>query len=314
MKIEFDAKKHQYFINGNYVGASVTQLLRKHNLAPNYSGVSEEVLKAKAEIGTAIHKDLECVLTKKGYKPESVEGENFDKYVKKYIDSACAEQMLGLNYKGLLVAGTADVIGFLKKDDTPFIADHKTTININKEYVSWQTSLLDYMLRHLNGETINGRKFNWTGAKKLFCFHYTKEGELVVVELDKIPDEEIERLLEAEYKGEIYQRRELVIDDETQMGIEMVSNTIKEMETRLKKMKEQQDKYKEIILNAMKEQGIKSFENDTIKITYVDEITKLSVDSTKVKKDYPMVYEQCLKKTIQKPSLRITIKGADNED
>ena len=46
--IRFDAEKHEYF-DGEKRLISVTQLLRKHGLAPDYSGVSDAVLNAKAE-------------------------------------------------------------------------------------------------------------------------------------------------------------------------------------------------------------------------------------------------------------------------
>ena len=312
MEITFNKENHTYFVDGDYASLSVTQLLKKHGLSPNYASVDKEVLKASAEYGTFIHRDCELVLTEKGYQPESLEGKAYQKYVDEFIKDGLAEQMVAIDYKGMKIAGTIDVVGYWKNEEKGcFIADHKTTLNINKEYVSWQTSLLDYMLR--KAKVINGRKFKWKGANDLMCFHYSKDGTMEAVKLNRIADEEIERLLEAEYKGEIYQRRELVVDDEIKAGVEMITKSITELEVRVKQLKEQQDRYKQIIMDAMVEQGIKSFDCGDLKITYVYPVEKLSVDSAKVKKEYPQVYAECLKASVSKPSLRITIRGGDNE-
>ena len=56
--IRFDEENHRYTLDGKTL-ISVTQLMKKHGLAPDYSAVSESVLAAKAERGTLIHKEIE---------------------------------------------------------------------------------------------------------------------------------------------------------------------------------------------------------------------------------------------------------------
>lgn len=313
MEILFDKEEHRYTANGEIASVSVTQLLRKHGLAPNYSGVSAEVLKASAERGTDIHRDLELLLSMKDYEPFTAEGQAFSKYVDKFIDCAIPEQILGYKYKSMWICGTADVIGYFKdKEKGCFVADHKTTANINKEYVSWQVSILDYMLRKLGKEQINGKSFKgWKGADKFMCFHYGKDGDLKVVELDKVADEEIERLFECEYKGEIYQRKELVLDDEIETNMITITKQINEYDKAVKILKAEQDKIKELIIKAMKEQGIKSIKNDFFSIAYIPEQARITVDSKKLKTDYPQVYTECVKLSKVKEQLKITIKGEE---
>ena len=62
MEIGFEEKGHIYSINGEIASISVTELLTKHGLAPNYNGTSRAKLKESAEIGKAVHKDLENIL------------------------------------------------------------------------------------------------------------------------------------------------------------------------------------------------------------------------------------------------------------
>lgn len=313
MEIKFNEKDHTYTVNGEYVNVSITQLLRKHHLAPDYKGVSEETLARAAERGTNIHKDLECLIKYPDYDPFTIEGDAFKRYIEDFIDCATAEQMLALNYKGMWIAGTADVIGFFKnKEKGCFVADHKTTSAINRDYVSWQVSIIDYMLRHLH-EKINGKTFNWKGADELMCFHYAKDGTMEVIKLNRIGDEEIERLFEAEYKGEIYERRELAIDDEIKGNMLNVARSIEEAEKTLKKLKEQQKAYLDIIKKAMEEQGIKKVENDYFSVTYVYPYEKADVDKTKLKRDYPQVYTNCIKQTQVRAQVKLTLKGEENE-
>lgn len=314
MKIEFDKDQHQYYVNNDIARISVTQLLRKHHLAPEYKGVSDATLENAAKRGTAIHKDLELLITKIDYDPLTVEGENFKRYIDEFIDCATAEQLLAYNYKGMWVCGTADVVGFFKnKEKGCFVADHKTTSAINREYVSWQVSILDYMLRQLK-EPINGKKIAWEGANEFLCFHYSKDGDLNVIKLNKVADSEIERLFEAEYNGEIYQRNELAIDDEI---IGNMANVLKAMDTlneRLDALKKQEKAYKDMIKEKMEEQGIKSFECDQFKITYKYPQEKMVVDNAKLKKEFPEIYTKCVKVSKVNAQVQITLREGKDEE
>ena len=49
--ITFKEDTHEYF-NGDKKLISVTQLMRKHGLAPNYDGIPDAVLRAKAKSRT----------------------------------------------------------------------------------------------------------------------------------------------------------------------------------------------------------------------------------------------------------------------
>ena len=309
MNIEFEKKQHKYTIDGEIAGVSITELLRKHGLAPDFKAVNKEVLEAAAERGTDIHKDLELLITHENYDPFTEEGKSFKKYIDEFIDCAAAEQMVAYKYQSMWIAGTADIIGFFKKKEKGcFVADHKTTSVVHKETVSWQVSIIDYILRHTK-EPINGKKINWKGANEFLCFHYTKEGELEVVKLDKIPDEEIERLFACEYFGEKYERKMLVLDKDIETQMNSLTLAINKSEKILERMKEQQKKYKDIIMKSMEQQGIKSFENDQVKITYIGKTERTAVDNSKLKLKYPEVYTDVLKISATSPYVKITVKG-----
>lgn len=67
-----------------------------------------------------------------------------------------------------------------------------------------------------------------------------------------------------------------------------------------------EDRIKEATLNAMEQNGIKSYENDYFKITYKGSYEKSSVDTQALKEQG--LYESFVKKTIVKPSVVVSYK------
>jgi hypothetical protein len=315
MEVRFTEKGHIYTINGEIASISVTELLSKHGIAPDYSNVDKAKLKESAKQGKQVHKDLENILNKANYEPTTEQGKNFKKWVEKNLDCGVGEQMLGYEYKGLLIAGTADIMGILKNGALT-ISDHKNTSNVNKEYVTWQVSLLDYFARKLGEEKINGKLLKWKGATKFFCFHYDKDnGDMKVVELDKIDDSEIERLIEREYKNEKYQRKQLVIAKELQEKFLKAEETCFCLEQQYEQMKKTREELRKQIKELFEKQKIKSWEspNKKVLITYVPPVDRLGVDSTKLKREFPQVFDKCQKITKVNSQLRVKVRGEEDE-
>lgn len=87
---------------------------------------------------------------------------------------------------------------------------------------------------------------------------------------------------------------------------EDVLNEIKAFQEQKEAMELKEKKIKQAILEAMENNGIKSFENDIVKITYVAPTTRKSVDSQALKDQG--LYEQFLKETPVKSSVKVTWK------
>lgn len=310
MRIRFEEEGHTYKLNGNIADITITELLKKHGLAPKYDFVDKEVLKKSAEKGKIIHQDLENVLNKENYDAETEEGRQFAKWVKDNLDCGVGEQLLGLDYNGMLICGTADVMGILK-DKSYVVADHKCTNVFHREYVSWQVSLYDYMARKLGKEKVNGKVLNWKGARKFYCFHYN-DGKMKVYELDKIPDSEIEELLKKEFDGEKYQRKELVVAPELQLQFKQAEQALLKVEQDYKLAQEKAQKVREELLKLFEEQHILQWKCDDMTISYVPETDTTRVDSNKLKREYPQVFANVQKLSKKKAYIRITTK--ENEE
>lgn len=311
MRIEFEEKGHIYSVNGDIASISVTELLRKHGLAPDYSGVSKAKLRESATKGKEVHKDLEYVLNKPKYEPTTAQGKHFKEWVSENLDCGVGEQMLAYERDGMIIAGTADVMG-IAKDGALIIGDHKNTSKFHKEYVSWQVSVLDYFARKLGDETVNGKKLSWKGAKRFYCFHYEpKSGDMTVEVLDKIDDGEIEKLLDCEYNNTIYERTSLSIDKDFENRYLEAERNFIALEERAKEAQAKRDELRAELLTLFEQQGIKSWDNGKVLVTYIPPTDRLSVDSKKLKDNYPTVYSECQKLTKVKSQIRVTIRGEE---
>lgn len=317
MYITMDENTHTYFVDGQVADISVTELLHKHGLAPSYDGVDEEVLNAARERGKSVHADIEKYIMADGYIPETREGLAFAHWAEMKTEWALAEQKLAIEWKGKFIACTADLLAVLALEKGPsvsVIADHKTTSRFQREYVSWQVSIYDFIARHIGRQLINDKVFYWQGAEKYLCFLYDKDGKMEVKECDKIPDSEIERLLDCEANGEIYTRPALVLEDDMAVALEKAELAVIETERAAKTAKAQAEALRAALCAEMERQGIFSWSGTKIKATYRAGSERVSVDSTRLKKELPEVYEKYTKTSKVKATVVITEKGEKNEE
>ena len=80
------------------------------------------------------------------------------------------------------------------------------------------------------------------------------------------------------------------------------------VETQIKALKEQYDLFKDELLTAMEQNGIVKFETDTIRINYIGETTRETFDSKQFKADMPDLYNEYVKFSKVKPSIRIKVE------
>lgn len=286
--LTFIEDTHEYFLDDKKL-ISVTQLMQKHGLAPNYSEVPQEVLRAKAERGSLVHKEIEEYIKEGniGFTNELIEFINADK-----------GEVLKSEFKvnNDIVAGTVDLL--LYKNNEYIIADLKTTSELHIDAVSWQLTIYAYLLSKINP---------MIKVTKGQAFHFNKDGNLNIVDIVLKPFEEIERLMECERNNEKFELKKIASDEQLMQLLE-VEALIKSIEEKKKKAEEQAKELRAELMKAMEANGVKSFENDLIRITYVAPSTRQSIDSAKLKKEQPTIYASYLKSSEVKASLRITLK------
>lgn len=284
--IEFNQETHEYFSDGKKL-ISVTQLMRKHGLAPDYSGVPASVLAAKAERGTLVHKEIETYI-KTGEIGFTEECAEFADYCgREGIEPKASETIV---YNDI-AAGTIDLV-YMQGGKT-YLADYKTTATLHTDAVAWQLSIY----KALFGEQIDGLK----------VFHFPEGGALSVRDIPEKPAEEVSRLLQCERDGVPYTQA-LAGSDAALAELAAVEALIKVIDTQKKEAEARAQELRSAIIDAMKENAVTSYETDGIRITYVAPYTRAGIDTARLKKERPEVYEEYRKETTVKETLKITLK------
>lgn len=183
VECRFYKQEHEYWLgeieNGEFVKKkkllSVTQLMRKYGVSPEYKGIDEKTLELKAQRGTLIHKELQDWAEHKEI--------GFTKELGQFIDYAKENNYTPLESEKIVfndvVAGTIDTIGML--GDKKIIADYKTTASYHEDAVSYQLSIYEYLL----GEQVD-----------LMCFWF-KNG-VKAKSVSRVPEYAIEYLMNKE--------------------------------------------------------------------------------------------------------------------
>lgn len=317
--LEFNETNHTYTFDGKEL-ISTTQLMRKHNLSPNYDMVNPGVLQSKAKKGTLIHKEIENFIKENqlGFTDELYE---FQKYVKEHNLTSIKSETMVCND---IVAGTIDLM--FMENDRPIIADIKTTSVVHKEAVSWQLSIYRYLyLSYVDGNIVPVKESEYNDVSGQ-VFHFNKEGILNVEEIPLKPYSDIERLFNCERLGMQFT---LEIDEyeNSLQNVVHLEKIINELNEKVEFAKKQQEEFKKSLMEAMENRKLSTFEKDGIKITLVkgkskkeeileDEMDKEIVEAyknAKVKYDEEAKSHTKVTQVDRKPYLRITIKEKNNE-
>lgn len=104
---------------------------------------------------------------------------------------------------------------------------------------------------------------------------------------------------------------ELIDETELQVMESAVPEAIRiitDITIQKQKLDEQEKLMRKKLLEAMETFGVKKFENERIAFTYVAPTTRTSIDSTKLKKKYPDIAEECSKVSNVSASVKISVK------
>lgn len=297
MRVIFNPADHTYTIGGRKL-ISVTTLLKKHGLAPDYTGIDAGVLERAANKGIAVHEEIEDFIKKglTGFTQEFVdfmgicEQLGFEPTESEVIlpDGDLTEE----EANALVYAGTADIIGKIGEENV--LVDIKTTAKVNKRAYAWQLSLY---------EKASGRKFD-----RFYIFHLGAKSEPIL--LERIPEEEVERLIDCERAGTLYSDGGLDIPSELLARVQEAECELIRAEQAKKEAEATAQEYRAKLCALMEEQNISSFEtaDKTMLITRVAPTTKTSIDGTRLKKELPEIAEKYAKTTNVKGYVKVTIR------
>ena len=290
--VKFDAETHTYTNENGETLISVTQLLKQAGISPSYDCVNEDILKAAAERGTLIHKEIEDYI-KTGELGFTRELHNLIEYIVKQDIKVLASEKQVNNDR---VAGTIDLIVEYPCGRKVY-ADIKTTSAIHTDSVSWQLSIYKDLDKGNEEDSLE-------------VWHFDKEGNLTVKSITEISKEEINRLYDSIASGETYK---VQLDETTLAELCQAEKIIAYFENEKKQAEEHAKVVREKIVESMKAKGLTKFENDKILINLIAAGKRETFDSTRFKKEHPDMYDQYIKTSDTKETVRIKLKENNDE-
>lgn len=295
MNISYNEELHKYTNEDNGKELiSTTTLLKLAGISPNYSAVNPEVLKAKAERGSMIHKEIE------EYSKEHIMGftrevQEFAKYIQEHNLTVIASERLVANDS---VAGTIDLVLIDNNTQELILVDVKTTSTIHNDSVAWQTSIYRDLWEYDGEQPIS----------KLAVFHFDKEGNLKVKEVQPKTKKAVQELFDWYLNNTETFVPSIDVDPTELAKLVEAQKIIEKCELELKAAQDNAKAVREAIIEAMKYNGVPKYEDDKIVITYIAPTTSQVIDSKRLKEEQPELYNKYIKVTQKSESVRIKLK------
>lgn len=100
----------------------------------------------------------------------------------------------------------------------------------------------------------------------------------------------------------------LAVFEQKQIAVLQQIATVVKMK---KQCEDQEEELKDKLKQAMERFGVKKFESDILNITYVAPSTSTSIDSAKLKKNYPEIAAECSKTSKKSSYIKVEVKNND---
>ena len=285
-EVAFNEWLHVYTAGDGHTLIGVTELMKRHGLSPDYGGISKDVLEKAAARGTAIHQLLQDYDDGKAV----IEDENLKAYKALGLKVHCSEYLVSDNE---IVATFID-----KVLDDCSLADVKTTSSVHRRPLEWQLSIGAYLFELQNP----GKK-----VPHLYCIH-VRDGKAKLIEVSRIPNEAVERLLECERCGVVYSDNPVPADaalalEEQAVVLAEQLDQIARLKLAIKETEQASAELQQRLYDYMTENNLDEMACELGTFVRKAPYTKKALDSTRLKKEKPELYEQYLKESEVKGSI-----------
>lgn len=306
-KVKFFDFTHNY-VMGNKVLIGVTQLMSKHGLSANYGGVSAEVLRHAAELGTAAHKCIEDYCDGKA----SVDNSLIRSFKKLNLNIIKTEYLISDNK---IVASSIDLVE-QTGEDTVTLIDMKRTSTVHKDALSWQLGIYKYLFELANPK-IKVTRCCCLPIKKGNSDDINEDTCGSLVDINERSADEVKALLNAESDGVIYTpmfshedsgELDLYIDHESLAVLTDKVVALKAAKEQIKMIESEISDIQDAIYNTMLENNLDVISNGNVEIKLKRPYDKTSLDTKALAKEYPDIVSQFEKKTTVKGNITINIK------
>lgn len=306
----FNETEHTYTLNGKKL-SGVTAIV-KWLFPDTYTDIPESVLMKAAAHGSLIHSKCELYDTC-GLGDDLPEVQEYIRL--KAENSLITEANEYLVDDGKDIASSIDVVFAKGEDDCYPLADIKTTSKIHVDNVTLQLSIYAYLFELCN----KGKK-----AGKLYVIWLPKEkyGKAELMELKRVPTAACKKIIKAYLAKEDsmpYRAKYFCVEKKTEnaeiepieealpVSLKDAENEIIKLETAIKELEAKQREMKAGLLSLMVEHNVKKWSSKRLTITRKLDGTRESLDTAKLKKEYPDIYAECVKVSPTKGSITIKV-------
>lgn len=285
-EVAFNEWLHVYTASDGHTLIGVTELMKRHGLSPDYGGISKDVLEKAAARGTAIHQLLQDYDDGKAV----IEDENLKAYKALGLKVHCSEYLVSDNE---IVATFID-----KVLDDCSLADVKSTSSVHRRPLEWQLSIGAYLFELQNP----GKK-----VPHLYCIH-VRDGKAKLIEVSRIPNDAVERLLECERCGVVYSDNPVPADatlalEEQAVVLAEQLDQIARLKLAIKETEQASAELQQRLYDYMTENNLDEMACELGTFVRKAPYTKKALDSARLKKEKPELYEQYLKESEVKGSI-----------
>lgn len=305
--VRFDERTHTYEYNGKVL-RGVTPIVG-WVFGKTYEGIPDAVLARAAEYGGAVHKACEL------YDTCGVMMSDYQNEVNAYA-AMCEDAGLRHHVSEYLVSDESDIASSIDKVFAPDggeypLGDLKCTSQLHTENVTLQLSIYAYLFERQN----TGKR-----AGRLYCLWLPKlqYGKPKVVEVQRIPSDTVKVIIDAYLNGGDAEKCAALVrrfvdvpavaEGRLPSNLIEVEREIVSIEREAKELKQRSEELRAGLLELMQENGVKKWEGELITITRKDGGKRQTIDTAKVKEQFPEVYAQCIKERSFSESLTIKIK------
>lgn len=288
--VRFDKDGHTYDLDGKLL-KGVTPIISW--LFPDtYKGIPKSIMDAAAEYGQLIHEKIDLANSMGVVDDDSVRA-YMEIKAKIGFATLCNEYLVSDEQN---IASSIDEL--TQELD---IIDYKTTSKVHLPHVTLQTSIYAWLFERQNEGKI---------IRNLYCIWLPKPqyGEADIIQLQRVPATICEQVVQLYLQGaEPIQAKALLtacgfdfndgrkVRGEVPEGVQTMMEELQIVKQNLEQLKKREDELKGAIFEFMKAEGRKSIGTDEIEFSIKKAYVTTSVDSAKLKADYPEVWEVCKK-------------------
>lgn len=295
----FFSKEAHIYLCGDKELQGATTLLRRHGLMPDYSGIPDKVLEEAARKGTALHESIESY--------DNGEAVMLTPFLQEYRQ-ICQENGLKFLVNELLISDEETVASMIdgvyegSTSNSVILVDYKSTLKLHWRSLSWQLSLYKVLFE---------RQFPGIKVEALKVLHLDKKEDKVLglYPVEEIPESEVDALLQAEKDGRIYidqyeePSAELILTDEELTAYVTQQAEISRLKEQIKSIEETLKGLDARVLAYMTENNLETLEGGGGVFKVKKAYERTTIDTERLKKMQPGIYEQYKKTTTVQASL-----------